>query len=138
MLDSKYDKLYMDIADLISLKSKSLKRKVGAIAVKDDNIIAMGFNGTPNKWFHNDCEDYDTMETLEEVIHAEANMVAKIARSNNSSTDCTVYTTTAPCVHCAKLLHQSGVKRVVYKHSYKNDMGLVMLSMLDIEVHKLT
>jgi len=137
MNELKWDKMFMEIATVTAKQSNASKRKVGAIAVKDGNIIGIGINGTPTGWFTNDDIDIDTGRTADEVLHAEENLVSKLARSNSSSNRATVYCTTAPCLKCARLLAQSGVARVVYKDSYKNDQGLVMMSILGMDVHKI-
>jgi dCMP deaminase len=129
-----YDDMFMEMARVAGRKSKANKRKVGAIAVKDNNIIGIGINGTPTGWFTNEDIDIDTGSTAEEVLHAEENLIAKVARSSNSSEGATIYVTCAPCIKCARLIAQSGFKRVVYDTPYKDDAGLVMLSILGLDV----
>lgn len=111
------------------------RRKVGAILVKDKMIISDGYNGTPSG-FENVCED-DTNHTKPYVLHAEANAITKVARSNNSSDGSTMYVTTSPCIECAKLMIQSGVRRVVYADAYHTPDGLELLERAGIEVCKL-
>ena len=129
-----YDDMFMEMARVAGRKSKATKRRVGAIAVKDNNVIGIGINGTPTGWFTNDDIDIDTGSTADEVLHAEENLVSKVARSGNSSNGATLYVTTAPCIKCARLIAQSGFSRVVYDEPYKDDAGLVMLSILGLEV----
>jgi len=111
------DKFYMDIAKVVSEQSKCNRSKVGAILVKDGNIIAIGYNGTPSG-FCNDCEHNDV--TLPEVLHAESNAIAKCARSTSSAEGSTIYTTLSPCFECSKLIIQAGILRVVYKYQYRD------------------
>lgn len=111
------DKFYMDIAKVVSEQSKCNRSKVGAILVKDGNIIAIGYNGTPSG-FCNDCEHNDV--TLPEVLHAESNAIAKCARSTSSAEGSTIYTTLSPCFECSKLIIQAGISRVVYKYQYRD------------------
>jgi dCMP deaminase len=140
--EERYERLYLDIAKRIADMSFAQKRKVGAIAVKNGNILAFGFNGTP-AGFDNDCEyrdyyvdgDYRVV-TKPEVIHAEANLVAKSARDGISLKDSVVFVTTCPCVHCSLLLIQAGVKKVVYSEIYKTDLGIKFLQESGIEVTK--
>jgi dCMP deaminase len=132
--EDRYDSLYLDLAKRIALMSHAEKRKVGAIAVKNNNILSFGFNGTPTG-FPNKCED-DNNKTLSYVIHAEANLVSKAAAEGLSLRDSTVYVTTAPCDNCALLLIQSGIKRVVFSSSYKTDSGILTLIHSNIRVQQ--
>jgi dCMP deaminase len=132
--EARYDSLYLDLAIRIAQMSYAKKRQVGAIAVKNNNILSFGFNGTP-AGFNNQCENNEG-KTYPWVIHAEANLVAKAAAEGLSLRDSTVYVTTAPCDNCALLLIQSGVNRVVYKDDYKHDGGLISLRLSSIEVIK--
>jgi dCMP deaminase len=136
-MDSKtdrYDTLYLDLAKRIALMSYAEKRKVGAIAVKNNNILSFGFNGTPTG-FPNKCED-DYNKTLSYVIHAEANLVSKAAAEGLSLRGSTVYVTTAPCDNCSLLLIQSGVSRVVFSTLYKTDSGILTLIHSNIRVQQ--
>ena len=108
------------------------RRKVGALIVKDKMIISDGFNGTPSG-FENVCEDENNL-TKPYVLHAEANAITKIARSNNSSEDATMYVTASPCIECAKLIIQAGIKRVVYSEHYRLEDGIELLKRAGIEV----
>jgi dCMP deaminase len=108
------------------------RRQVGAILVKDKMIISDGYNGTP-AGFENVCEDENNI-TKPYVLHAEANAITKVARSNNSSEGATLYVTSAPCIECAKLIIQAGIKRVVYADSYRLSDGIDLLKRANIEV----
>lgn len=108
------------------------RRKVGALIVKDKMIISDGYNGTPSG-FENICED-KSGKTKPYVLHAEANAITKVAKSNNSSEDATLYVTTCPCMECAKLIIQSGIKRVVYCNKYRKGDGLELLKRANIEI----
>ena len=132
--EDRYDSLYLDLAKRIALMSHAEKRKVGAIAVKNNNILSFGFNGTPTG-FPNKCED-DNNKTLSYVIHAEANLVSKAAAEGLSLRDSTIYVTTAPCDNCSLLLIQSRVKRVVFSTPYKTDSGILNLIHSNIRVEQ--
>lgn len=108
------------------------RRQVGAIVVKDQMIISDGYNGTP-AGFENVCEDENNV-TKPYVLHAEANAITKLARSNNSSCGATMYVTASPCIECAKLIIQAGIKRVVYSEKYRLEDGINLLKRADIEV----
>ena len=108
------------------------RRRVGALIVKDKMIISDGFNGTP-AGFRNICEDEDG-KTYPYVLHAEANAITKVAKSNNSSEGATMYVTTSPCIECSKLIIQSGIKRLVYSENYRLNDGIRLLEKADIEI----
>ena len=108
------------------------RRKVGALVVKDKMIISDGYNGTPSG-FENICEDESNV-TKPYVLHAEANAITKLARSSNNSEGSTLYVTAAPCIECAKLIIQAGIKRVVYGEKYRLDDGLKLLRKANIEI----
>jgi dCMP deaminase len=130
------DKTYMRMAEELAKLSYAERRKVGCLIVKDTQIIAEGFNGTP-AGFDNSCEYYnhlDEIYTKPEVLHAESNAITKLARSTNSSSESTLYVTLAPCYECSKLIIQAGIKRVVYKEQYHKVTGLSLLSRAKIEV----
>jgi len=133
--ESRYNRLYMNLAEEVAQMSYAKRRKVGAIAVKDGNILGFGFNGTPSG-FPNECEDEDG-KTLDWVLHAEVNLIAKLAKSTMSLGDATVYITTSPCMTCAKMLSQSGVKQVFYRDAYSKEDGLYLLNKLNIGVSQL-
>ena len=110
---------------------------MGALIVKDKMIISDGYNGTPSG-FENICEDPETGKTKPYVLHAEANAITKVAKSNNSSQGATLYVTSSPCVECAKLIVQAGIKRVVYCDDYHTIDGIELLKRASIEIVKLT
>jgi len=116
---------YLRMAKIWAENSYCTRRQVGAIIVKDLMIISDGFNGTPSG-FENVCENEDGL-TKSYVLHAEANAITKVAKSNNSSDGATLYVTTSPCIECSKLIIQSGIKRVVFDEKYKNTDGLDVL-----------
>jgi dCMP deaminase len=122
---NKYDKAYLRIAREWGQLSWCKRKKVGAIIVKDRMIISDGYNGTPSG-FENHCEDPEGL-TLWYVLHAEANAILKVARSTQSCEGATLYITLSPCKECSKLIHQAGIKRVVYQTGYRDDSGIVFL-----------
>lgn len=126
------DKRYIRMATVWSENSYCVRRKVGALIVKDNMIISDGYNGTPSG-FENVCEDENNI-TKPYVLHAEANAITKIARSNNSSNGATMYVTASPCIECSKLIIQAGIKRVVYSEQYRLDDGIALLKRAGIEV----
>ncbi|MDD2476256.1 MAG: dCMP deaminase family protein [Dysgonamonadaceae bacterium] len=126
------DKRYMRMAAIWSENSYCIRRQVGAILVKNKMIISDGYNGTPSG-FENICEDENNV-TKPYVLHAEANAITKVARSNNSSEDATLYVTSSPCIECAKLIIQAGIKRVVYANSYRLSDGVELLKRANIEI----
>lgn len=125
------DKRYLRMATIWAENSYCTRRKVGAIIVKDRMIISDGYNGTPSG-FENICEDENNI-TKPYVLHAEANAITKVARSNNSSNDSTLYVTASPCLECAKLIIQSGIKRVVFNELYRITDGIDLLKRAKIE-----
>lgn len=129
---SELDKRYIQMATIWSENSYCQRRKVGALIVKDKMIISDGYNGTPSG-FENVCEDENNV-TKPYVLHAEANAITKIARSNNSSDNATMYVTASPCIECAKLIIQAGIKRVVYSEHYRLEDGIELLKRAGIEV----
>ena len=126
------DLRYLRIARIWAENSYCERRKVGALIVKDKMIISDGYNGTP-AGFENVCEDENHL-TKPYVLHAEANAITKIARSSNSSEGATMYVTASPCIECAKLIIQAGIKRVVYAEKYRLEDGLDLLKRANIEV----
>ncbi|MEE0996195.1 MAG: dCMP deaminase family protein [Paludibacteraceae bacterium] len=122
---------YIRMARIWAENSYCKRRQVGALLVKDKMIISDGYNGTPSG-FENVCED-DSNKTYPYVLHAEANAITKVARSNNSSDGATLYVTASPCIECAKLIIQSGIKRVVYSELYHTPDGLELLKRAGIE-----
>ncbi len=127
----KLDERYLRMARIWSENSHCNRLKVGALIVKNNMIISDGFNGTPSG-FDNTCEDENNV-TVPYVLHAEANAITKIARSHNSSDGATLYVTASPCLECAKLIVQSGIKRVVYGEKYRLDDGLKLLEKANVK-----
>lgn len=122
---------YLRMAHIWAENSYCKRRKVGAIVVKDKMIISDGYNGTPSG-FENVCEDENNL-TKPYVLHAEANAITKLARSNNNSDGSTLYVTSSPCIECAKLIIQAGIKRVVYSEAYRLDDGIRLLNRAGIK-----
>lgn len=123
---------YLRMARIWAENSYCQRRKVGALVVKDKMIISDGYNGTPSG-FENICEEESNV-TKPYVLHAEANAITKLARSSNNSEGSTLYVTAAPCIECAKLIIQAGIKRVVYGEKYRLDDGLKLLRKANIEI----
>ena len=137
-MKDKFKYAFMDVAERFAQLSSARRAKVGAIIVKNDRIISIGYNGMPSGW-DNDCEDYikdvsfhvhendkdtyGTYVTKPEVLHAESNAIAKVAQSNESSIGATMFCTHMPCIECAKLIHQAGINTVYYRESYKSAKG---------------
>lgn len=130
-----FDKRYLEMARIWAQNSYCIRRQVGALIVKDKMIISDGFNGTPSG-FENVCEDEHGL-TKPYVLHAEANAITKVAKSNNSSDGSTLYVTSAPCMECSKLIIQAGIKRVVYSDDYRATEGIELLLRAGIEILKL-
>ena len=128
----RYDEAYMRMATEWAQLSHCSRKQVGALIVKDRMIIADGFNGSPTG-FPNVCEN-DAGETHWYVLHAEANAITKLARSNNSAADATLYITLSPCRECAKLIHQAGISRLEYRNEYKDVQGLTFLKQAGVEL----
>lgn len=129
-----FDRRYLEMAQVWAKNSYCIRRQVGALIVKGRMIISDGFNGTPSG-FENICEDEEG-KTKPYVLHAEANAITKVAKSNNSSDGATLYVTSSPCVECAKLIIQSGIRRVVYKDEYHKTDGIDLLKRANIEIVK--
>ena len=160
-MKQKFIDAYMDVAERFAKLSTAKRLQVGAIVVKDDRIISIGYNGMPSGWT-NDCEfkdfmpktiqclpmdtrryeyqnedgDFYNLKTKPEVIHAEANAIAKLARGSESGDGSTMFLTHAPCIDCAKQMYTAGVKSVYYRDSYKNTDGLTFLEKCSIMVNK--
>ena len=130
------DRAYIDMSLRWAQLSVAQRKKVGALIVKDGQIISDGFNGTP-RGFENACEDAEG-KTLPEVLHAESNALMKLAQSTQSSTGSTLYVTLSPCYHCAKLIVQGGVERVVYLAEYHDATGVELLKDCGVEVENLS
>ena len=134
-VERKFDKSYIEMAHVWAKNSYCERRKVGALIVKNRMIISDGYNGTPSG-FENVCED-DTGTTKPYVLHAEANAITKVAKSNNSSEGATLYITDSPCIECAKLIIQAGIQRVVYSNKYRITDGLDLLERAGVMVEQL-
>ena len=130
-----FDRSYLEMARVWAKNSYCTRRKVGALLVKDRMIISDGFNGTPSG-FENICEDPATGKTKPYVLHAEANAITKVAKSGNNSQGATLYVTDAPCMECAKLIIQAGIRRVVYLIEYSVRDGIELLRRAGVEVCK--
>jgi dCMP deaminase len=143
MLPNKFTDAHMKAAEVYSQLSSARRLQVGCVVVKDNTIIGIGYNGMPSGW-DNNCEEEIIIEedekfikglkTKPEVLHAETNALAKIARSTNSSDGASMFITHAPCLDCAKLVYQSGIKSVYYRNSYKNTDGIDFLNKCNVEV----
>lgn len=127
-----FDRRYLEMAMIWARNSYCRRRQVGALIVKGKMIISDGYNGTP-AGFENECEDAQGV-TKPYVLHAEANAITKVAKSNNSSEGATLYVTTSPCLECAKLIIQSGISRVVFCDKYHNEDGLRLLERAGVEI----
>lgn len=144
-MKQKWIDAFMDTAERFAQLSSAIRLHVGAVVVKDNRIISIGYNGMPSGWT-NECEevvtptlpylqgDGPTLKTKDEVIHAEANAISKLARSNDSGLGATMFITHAPCVHCAKLIYGSGIETVYFRESYRDTLGLDFLDKCKIEV----
>lgn len=141
---NKWQDAHMKVAEVYANLSTAVRLKVGCVIVKDKRIISIGYNGMPSGW-DNKCEneikwptgDVRFTETKPEVLHAETNAIAKLARSSESGEYAELYCTHAPCLDCAKLIYQSGIEMVYYKHPYKKDDGLSFLRMSGVGVIRL-
>jgi len=146
-MKTKFIDAYMDVAERFAQLSSATRLQVGAIVVKDDRIVSIGYNGMPSGW-DNCCEDviredevgFQVTKTKAEVLHAETNAIAKLAKSGESGLGATMFVTHAPCIDCAKLVYQSGIATVYYKNKYRSTQGLEFLNKSGVEVihhHKL-
>jgi dCMP deaminase len=141
-MKQKFVDAHMAAAEVYSKLSSAKRLQVGCVVVKDNTIIGIGYNGMPSGWT-NDCENLiqlsdDTVElkTKPEVLHAETNALAKIARSTNSSEGASLFVTHAPCIDCAKLIYQSGINSVYYRNSYRDEKGVDFLKQCKVEVRQ--
>ena len=144
-MKQKFIEPYMKVAETFAELSSARRLNVGAIVVKDDRIISIGYNGMPSGW-DNNCEDVvtptlpylygdgPTLKTKPEVLHAEMNSIAKLAKSTESGEGATMFITHAPCLECAKLIYQSGIKSVFYRNTYRKTDGVDFLTKCGIEV----
>ena len=143
-MKQKFINAYMDVAEWFAQLSSAKRLQVGAIVVKDDRIISIGYNGMPTGW-DNCCEDvvredevgFQVTKSKIEVLHAESNAVAKLAKSSESGLGATIFVTHSPCIDCAKLIYQSGISNVYYKTSYRNDDGIKFLKKSNVEITKI-
>ena len=158
-MKQKYIDAHMKAAEVYAELSSAVRLKVGCVVVKDNTIIGIGYNGMPSGWT-NECEHeeftyderdtflsadwkfdeitkrYSRLRTKSEVLHAETNAIAKIARSTNSSDGASLFVTHAPCIDCAKIIHQAGINSVYYRNTYRSTTGLDFLEKCDIHVEK--
>ena len=161
-MKQKFIDYYMDVAERTSKLSSAIRRQVGAVIVKENRILSYGYNGMPTGWT-NECENKEYMPgdsrdshsypheeydkevesnrryrlvTKDEVLHAESNAIAKVSGSTESSEDATLFVTTAPCIHCAKMIFQSGIKSVFYRDTYRDDAGVEFLQKGGVSVTK--
>ena len=142
-MNDKYISLYMDIADRVSQMSVARRLMVGSVIVKNNSILSYGWNGMPSGW-DNNCEDeirYPdahgiTLKTKPEVLHSESNALAKVAKSTESSDGATMFCTHAPCIECAKLIYQSGIKSLYYRTQYRDTAGIEFLTRSNVDVHQ--
>jgi dCMP deaminase len=132
-MKNNWHKTFLEIAKLISYHSKAKNNKVGCVLVKDNKIISIGYNGTPHG-FSNICEINGV--TKKEVLHAESNCISKCAKSTESSYNSILYVTLSPCIECAKLIIQSGIKEVYFFEQYRDDAGLKLLKKANIKYYK--
>jgi dCMP deaminase len=146
MIKEKYLGAYMKTAKIFAGLSSAKRRHVGAIIVKDDRIISIGYNGMPSGW-DNNCEDIissvweepdlHNLKTKPEVLHAESNAIAKLAKSTESGDGASMFITCSPCIECAKMIYQSGIKEVYYGEEYKSCAGLEFLNKCGVKLMKL-
>lgn len=129
------DNVYMDIAEKVSTMSLGKRNKVGAVLVKDNNIISFGWNGMPSG-MPNDWMEFDG-KTNPLVIHGEANAILKCAHSGNNTNQSTLYCTMSPCIECTKLILQAGISRVFYREQYRDDIGIAVLKQNNVKIEKL-
>jgi dCMP deaminase len=135
----KFIDAYMDVAERFGKLSSARRLNVGAIIVKDNRIISIGYNGMPTGW-DNNCENELTegkLKSKPEVLHAETNSIAKLAQSNESGLDSTLFVTHSPCLECAKLIYQSGITTIYYKHEYRSKEGVDFLEKCKLNVHRI-
>ena len=143
-MKSKFIDAYMDVAERFAQLSSAKRLQVGAIVVKDDRIISIGYNGMPSGW-DNCCEDEhrsgntgygSKLVTKPEVLHAETNAIAKLAKSSESGLGATMFVTHSPCIECAKLIYQGGISTVYYRNNYRSDDGINFLTKSKVRVIK--
>ena len=133
-MKQKFIDAYMDVAERFAQLSSAKRLNVGAIVVKDDRIISIGYNGMPTGW-DNCCEDSNN-KSKPEVLHAESNAIAKLAKSGESGLGASIFITHSPCIECAKLIYQSGISTVYYRNNYRSDDGINFLTKSKVRVIK--
>lgn len=142
-MQQKWVDAYLDMAERFAELSHAKRLRVGAIVVKDNRVISIGYNGTPKGW-DNTCEEVIEVhedggiitKTKDEVIHAEANAISKLARDGESGKDASMFLTHAPCIHCAKLIYGAGINTVYYRNSYRDENGINFLRKCNLEIIK--
>ena len=141
-MKKKFIETYMDVAERFAQLSSAKRLQVGAIVVKDDRIISIGYNGMPSGW-DNCCEEvvppnewveFEQLKTKPEVLHAETNAIAKLAKSSESGLGAAMFVTHAPCIDCAKLVYQTGISTLYYKHTYRSTLGIDFLNSSGVTV----
>ena len=144
MIKEKYLGTYLKTARIFAEHSSAVRMKVGAVVVKDDRIISIGYNGMPSGW-DNNCEQVvghthegPVLKTKPEVLHAESNAIAKLAKSTESGDGASMFITCAPCMDCAKMIFQTGIKEVFYAEDYRDDAGISFLNKCGITVKQIT
>ena len=143
-MKDKLKQAYIKTAETFAELSHARRLHVGAIVVKDDRIISIGYNGMPAGWDNNceydmydDAEQWVGLKTRPEVLHAETNAIAKVSRSSNSTEGAYLFVTHAPCLECAKLIYQSGIKSVFYRDTYRSEDGIQFLQKCNVEVKQI-
>ena len=143
-MKQKWIDAFMDTAERFAQLSSAKRLQVGAVVVKDNRIISIGYNGMPSGWT-NECEnvvqhsdDTVSLVTKDEVIHAEANAILKLARDGESGYGSSLFCTHAPCIHCSKLIHGAGISKVYYRDTYRDSIGLEFLEKCNIEIERVT
>ena len=148
-MKQKYIDAHMKVAETYASLSTAVRLKVGAIVVKDNRVISIGYNGMPSGW-DNNCENEighvldgsgylveTRLKSKPEVLHAETNAIAKLARSNESGLGATMFVTHAPCLDCAKLIYQAGISKVYYRNTYRESFGIDFLEKSSIDVEQI-
>jgi dCMP deaminase len=140
----KFNTAHMEAAEVYAKLSSARRLQVGCVIVKDNTIISIGYNGMPSGWDNNceydmydDAEQWVGLKTKAEVLHAETNAIAKLAKSTQSGLGATMFITHAPCLECAKLIYQSGINSVLYRNSYRSEDGIKFLEKASVEVEKI-
>ena len=134
-MKQKYIDAHIKVAEIYASLSTAKRLQVGAIVVKDNRVISIVYNGMPSGW-DNNCEDVN-FKTRPEVLHAETNAIAKLARSNENGLNATMFITHAPCLDCAKLIYQSGISNVYYRNAYRESAGVEFLLKSGVEVEQI-